>query len=344
MLGLLLPSLLLFLFGAFTLLGVRPDLVINQSVFIAVGCLIYLLIKKIGTQFFRINASFFYWFFTVLLLTTFFIGIEAKGSKRWIDLYLFNFQASEFFKVFFILFFADFFSKNRLYGDQAKAFIKSLLIAAVPIFVIFKQPDLATALTYIFIYLILLLFSKVPKVYLLNFSIFALFILPSFFLFLKDYQKARIMGFLNPHLDQQGTSYNMTQAIIAVGSGQFFGKGLGAGTQSALHFLPENHTDFAFSALVEQFGFLGGTVVIGLYCLIAYNLVKKLITFFYERGEEGKFKFLFTLGFLAFFVFQVLVNIGMNVGLLPIAGIALPLISYGGSALVTWMVGLALLP
>ncbi len=342
--GIALPSLLLFIFGAFTLLGVKPELFFNQIIFFVIGIGLYFFIKKMGSHFFRINVGFFYWFFIILLVATFLIGIEAKGSKRWIDLIFFNFQASEFFKVFFLLYFADYFSKNRLYGDQFQAFLKSLLIAGVPIFIIFKQPDLATALTFICMYVVLLLFSKVPKAYIINVAIVTMFILPLFFFLLKDYQKARIVGFLNPHVDQLGTSYNMTQAIIAVGSGQFFGKGLGAGTQSGLHFLPENHTDFAFSSLVEQFGFVGGGIVILLYGLLAYNFIKKIITYFYDRSEEGRFKFLFTLGFFTFFVFQVLVNIGMNVGLLPIAGITLPLISYGGSSLVTWAIGLALLP
>ncbi len=344
MFAIYLSSFLLFIFGTFTLLGIKSNLLVSQIIFFIISIGVFFAVRKLGNHFFRFNSNFLYWVFVGLLVLTYIIGVEAKGSRRWIDLYFFNFQVSEFFKIFFILRLADFFSINRLYAQQLKAFVRSLLLAAIPILIIFKQPDLATALTFIFIYVVLVFFSKIPKVYLINFAVLVFFILPLLFLTLKDYQKARIVGFMNPHVDQRGASYNMNQAIIAVGSGQFFGKGLGAGTQSGLHFLPENHTDFAFSSLVEQFGFVAGAVVILLYGIIAHNLIKKIVTYFYERNEEGRYKFLFTLGFFAYFIFQVLVNVGMNVGLLPIAGITLPLISYGGSSLVTWMIGLALLP
>jgi len=236
--GLLICSGLLFLFGLFTLLGIKSSFFVTQLVFFAVGIALFIFAKRLYLHFFKLNARFFYWFFVALLVLTFIIGIEAKGSRRWIDLYFFNFQASEFFKVFFILYFANYFSKNRLYEAQFPAFLRSLVIAGIPILIIFKQPDLATALTYIFMYTAILIFSQVPKTYLLKFTVAVTLILPLLFFSLRDYQKARIVGFLNPHLERLSTSYNMTQAIIAVGSGQLLGKGLGAGTQSELHFLP----------------------------------------------------------------------------------------------------------
>jgi rod shape determining protein RodA len=168
-------------------------------------------------------------------------------------------------------------------------------------------------------------------------------ILPLGTFFLKDYQKQRLSSFFSSQVNQQSTSYNMTQAIISIGSGKFLGRGLGLGTQSQLYFLPENHTDFAFSALVEQFGFVGGGAVLILFGVTAGVLIKRLIDFYYQKDEESQFKFNFILGFLAFFIFQIFINIGMNLGMLPIAGITLPLISYGGSSLITWMIGLGFL-
>lgn len=344
MLGIYLPSLLLFLFGLFSLLGIRHELVINHLIFFAVGLIIFFVIKAIGFQFFRLNAKFFYWLFVILLIVTFIVGIEVKGSRRWISFFFFNFQASEFFKIFFVVFMADFLAKPRMYTQQLRAFLESLGYVAFPALIIFKQPDLATALTFVFIYGITIFFSTIPKKYIFSFLLIAVLVIPLGFFSLHDYQKARIIGFFNPQVDTKGTSYNVTQAIIAVGSGQFFGKGLGLGTQSELHFLPENHTDFAFASLIEQFGFVGGSVIIVLYVVLGYSLVKKIVKYFYQKDDEGRYKFFYTLGFFAFFIFQVLINIGMNLGLTPIAGITLPLISYGGSSLVTWMVGLAMLP
>lgn len=287
--------------------------------------------------------NFFYWLFIFLLIITFIIGIEVKGSRRWIDLYFFNFQPSEFFKIFFILFLADFFTKHRQNIKDFSIFLKSLGYLILPLLIIFKQPDLGNAMVLFFIYVIVVLFSGTPKKYLLSSFLTLLLIIPIGWPALKDYQRNRITSFLNPEIDQQGINYNMAQAIITVGSGKFLGRGLGYGTQSKLFFLPENHTDFAFSSLVEQFGFLGGICILVLYFVISTGLIKKLALLFQSTDEDILFKRLFMLGFFAYFVFQVFINIGMNLGLLPITGVALPLISYGGSSLVSFMLGLALI-
>jgi len=166
-------------------------------------------------------------------------------------------------------------------------------------------------------------------------------VIPLGFTLLHNYQKARIFSFLNPEFDQQGTAYNMIQSVITVGSGKFLGRGLGLGTQSRLFFLPENHTDFAFASLVEQFGFVGGGLVIICYIIIFIILAKRLVALFYDKESDLKKAFLYTLGFTSYFTFQVIINIGMNLGIMPITGIALPIISYGGSSIVAAMIGLA---
>ncbi len=336
-------SLLLYIFGLLNLFGIEKEFFFKQLLFVGIGLIPFFFIRKIGLDFFRLNAKLFYWVFIIIMLLTYIIGFEAKGSRRWIDLYFFNFQASEFFKIFFVLFIADYFSRHRTAISQLPMYAKSILYFILPAFIIFRQPDFTTAAVFAFIFLVMSFFSKIPKRYFLYTALVGVLVLPLGIFFLKDYQKQRITSFFSTHVHEENTSYNMTQALISVGSGGFFGKGLGVGTQSQLYFLPENHTDFAFSALVEQFGFFGGGIIIVLLGVIAFVLIKKLVDFYYQKDEDGQFKFFFVLGFLAFFIFQIFVNIGMNLGLLPIAGIALPLISYGGSSLMTWMIGLAFL-
>ncbi len=136
----------------------------------------------------------------------------------------------------------------------------------------------------------------------------------------------------------------MIQSVVTIGSGKLLGRGLGLGTQSRLYFLPENHTDFAFGSLVEQFGFFGGGLVLIFYGVIIFLIASRAVKFYFQKDEEGKKKFLFCLGMLSYVVFQVFINIGMNLGLLPVAGVALPFISYGGSSLVSFLIGFALIP
>lgn len=338
----LFSAFLLNIFALFNLLGIRNDLMQIQIIFLFISLVIFILARKLGLNFFRSNAKFFYWLFIFILVITYIIGIEVKGSKRWIDLYFFNFQPSEFFKIFFVVFLADYFTRHKKTISEFSTFLKSLGYLFIPLLIVFKQPDLGNAMVLLFIYGVVVLFSGIPKRYLLYSALILFMVLPVGWFTLKDYQKNRITSFVNPEIDQQGINYNMTQAVITVGSGNFLGRGLGYGTQSKLFFLPENHTDFAFSSLIEQFGFLGGFLILFFYFIISLGLIRKLIIHFQSVDEDSLFKRLLILGFFSYFIFQVFVNIGMNLGLLPIAGIALPLISYGGSSLVSFMLGLAL--
>ena len=169
-------------------------------------------------------------------------------------------------------------------------------------------------------------------------------LLPITWMAMHDYQKARILSFMNPELDSSGTSYNMVQANIAVGSGNLFGKGLGLGKQSQLSFLPEYHTDFAFSSLVEQFGFVGGFIVIILYIIFFLSVFMRMFRHMNRRDYDEQYSFYYLLGFSVMMIVQTAVNIGMNLGIVPIAGITLPFISYGGSSMITFMIAMALIP
>lgn len=341
----LLPTILLATFGILNLFGIESSLFTNQLANFLVGLFIFFFIKKKGVRFLRNHTFLFYWLLVVSLILTYFSGIESKGARRWLDLYFIGFQPSEFLKVIFILFFANFFTKYFHRLNNFSTFMLSLVYFAVPFVLVLKQPDLGSALIFVFIYFLLLLFSNLSKKYWLYLVFILILTLPINWLFLRDYQKQRIISFINHEVDQQGTSYNMVQSMIAVGSGKFLGRGLGLGTQSRLYFLPENHTDFAFASLIEQFGFFGGFIVIILYLVLSFLITRRLLTFIpYERDEDNRFNFLFTLGFLGLLTYQVFINIGMNLGIIPIAGIGLPFISYGGSSVIAFLALLALVP
>lgn len=342
----LLPTLILAVFGLFNLAGIKPFLLQNQLIFVGVATAAFFVIRLIGMQFFRINSYLVYGVFIVLFILTLIIGTEVNGSKRWINLYVFNFQTSEFFKIFYILILSDFLARMHRHLKEFPVFLLILASFILPAFLIFLQPDLETAMFLAIIFMSITLFSAVPKNYLVSLVGLVILLMPVAWLFLAEYQKNRIMSFINPQLDPQGTAYNMTQAIITIGSGQFTGRGLGEGKQATLYFLPENHTDFAFASLVEQFGFIGGVTVIILFLILAVMLIMKIhhhMLNLRSNNEHNRFLFYFSIGFFTYFIFQVFVNIGMNLGILPISGTALPLISYGGSSMVTWMVGLAFL-
>jgi len=339
----LIPSIFISIFSLFNLFGINQSLFLKQLLFLGVSYIGFFVVKSIGFNFFKINSKFFYWLFVIILIVTFIVGIEVKGSKRWLDLYFFNFQASEFFKLFFIFYLSEFLSEKNFFENNLLYFLKSILIFIPPIFIIFKQPDLGNASVFIFIYLTLILFSKIPKKILASFFLLISLLLPFSWFFLKNYQKNRILSFFSPHLDTQGTAYNMIQAVITIGSGRFFGRGLGLGTQSRLFFLPENTTDFAYASLVEQFGFFGGFLLIIFFGIIIYVLIKKILKYFSKNDRDSQQRYLFYIGILIYFVTQIFVNIGMNMGLLPIAGVALPLVSYGGSSALAFLITLALL-
>lgn len=340
----IISSVFLSIFGLFNLFGLNQELFFRQFIYLILGFLGYYFIKSIGPHFFRINAKFFYWLFIGILLITFIVGLEIRGSRRWLNFYFFNFQGSEFFKVFFILFLAEILTIKNILANSFINFIKIFLFFLLPFIVIFKQPDLGNAMVYFFIFITLIMFSAVQKKYLGYLSGLIIFLTPLGWFLMKDYQKARILSFISPNLDTQGTAYNMIQAVITIGSGMFFGRGLGLSTQSRLFFLPENTTDFAFASLVEQFGFFGGFFVLIFFTLILVHLVRRTIHFYYQKNEDGQKKFLYCLGILTYFASQTIVNLGMNMGIMPVTGIALPFISYGGSSAMAILLGLAVLP
>lgn len=330
----------LSVFSLFNLFGINNALLFHQLASFLIGFVFLFIVYKLGLNFFKLNSHFFYFLGLILLLLTFFFSQEIRGSKRWLDFYFFKFQPSEFLKPFFIIYLADAFSNEwskPIFTVDFNKILVSFLFFLLPTIVIFKQPDLGNTAIYVVIYFSVLFFIGTPIRYFSYFFLFLFISSPLLWKILADYQRYRILSFINPHLDPKGISYNLIQSIITVGSGGFFGRGLGLGTQSRFSFLPENHTDFVFASLVEQFGFVGGIIIIFLYGVIIFQLIKKIFA-----HQKESFVFLFLIGVVLFLISQIFINIGMNFGILPITGVPLPLVSYGGASIVSTMIILGL--
>ena len=308
-------------------------LAIAQTIFSAVGLGLFFLLRNIDYRFLGSVIKPLYIIILGLLVITFILGIETRGSVRWIPIGPFNLQPSEFAKPLIILLLADFWSKN--YASWKNIF-KSFLIISPIYLLVFRQPDLGTTLTLLFTWFGILIVSQISFFKLLSVVIGGISIIPIIWFNLHSYQKERIFSFISPQQDPQGIGFHVIQSTIAVGSGQFFGRGLGRGTQSRLQFLPEFRTDFIFAFIAEELGFIGSIIVLSLYAFL-FVLGFKIL-----NNIEDRFGELIVVGVFSLLFFQIFVNVGMNIGLLPITGITLPLLSYGGSSLITTLILLGL--
>ena len=324
--------ILLLSIGILVIYSSSASLAVQQLIFAAVGIIFFIFISQINYSEAANIVKGAYLFIIFLLVFVLFLGFETRGSIRWIPLGVINIQPSEFAKPVMILLLGSFWLKNK---PNWVNILKSILIILPVILLVFKQPDLGTTLTILAIWLGVLFASRISYKKILTVLIFISLLLPLFWFTLHDYQKQRITSFLSPERDPLGFGYNLIQSTIAVGSGQFLGRGLGYGTQSRLQFLPEYRTDFIYATIAEEFGFLGAALILGLYAfLIGYC--------FKVAGSSDYLGSLLVTGVAVMLIFQVIVNIGMNIGLLPITGITLPLISYGGSSLIATMISLGL--
>lgn len=322
-------------FGAFNMFGIRPDLLGNFMLFLMVGWTVFIAMLRTKTPLLEQNYKSLYVLFIGLFIATMIFGADIRGSKRWISVLSFRFQTSEFFKPVFLIVMASVLSSANRFTPRKMIIVSSLFL--LPMLFIFLQPDLGSTLLYTAAFLTMFYYSGLSTKLTFRVGMISVAMMPVLWFFMKEYQKARIIGFMNPDVDPQGLTYNIKQSIISIGSGQMAGKGLGLGTQSRYQFLPEFHTDFAFASLVEQFGFIGGFVVLLLYAIVLFKLVHKIF-----HLKENGFAYLYLIGAVAFFTLEILINIGMNMGLMPVTGIALPLISYGGSSIVSTMLMLGL--
>jgi len=272
--------------------------------------------------------------FLVLLLL---FGGERFGAKRWFSLGPFSFQPSEFIKLTVIFALASLLENRREKKGSISNFVLAILLTLPAFLFIFLQPDLGTSVVLVPILFAILFISGERIKYLLSVIMMAVCALPFAWHFLKDYQKSRLMVFINPNIDPLGAGYTIIQSKIAVGSGGLFGKGWLGGTQSHLRFLPERHTDFIFSVVGEEWGFIGGSILLLLYMIIIGRGLKIIANI---EDVAGK---VIATGIITLIAFQVIVNISMTIGFMPVVGLPLPAISYGGSNTIVTLMGIGLL-
>jgi len=283
------------------------------------------------------SAYLIYFIFLILLIGVNFFGVTSSGSQRWLNLFFVNIQPSELMKIGLIIFLCRYYHRVPSHDvNRIKYLIQPLLAMSIPMWLIINQPDLGTS--------ILIAGGSIAVMYLaglrLKYFLYSLFFMitlaPVVISFLKPYQKLRILTFLNPDRDPLGAGYQIIQSKIAVGSGGIFGKGFLKGSQSYLDYLPEKHTDFVFTLFSEEFGFVGSALLLILYVLIIYRII---LIGHDSRNSFGK---LFCYSFAAAFFLYVIVNMSMVLGLLPIVGAPLPILSYGGSSMLAIMCGLGI--
>jgi rod shape determining protein RodA len=340
-------------FGLWAISGVthddvpgKPDYyVVRQAVFVAVGLVGFLAAILIDPAFYRRYKRPLYVGTLLLMLVVFAGGTVARGSKRWIDLSFFRFQPSEFGKLLFVLFLAGFLADRGKRIGEFRTVLSAVGLAALPVGLVFLEPDLGTALVYVFalgavlfiagtrwLHLTLLLLVTVVA------SMAVLWWLPaSGNHVLKPYQQKRITGFLHPSSDPQGATYNIRQSETAVGAGGARGRGVKGATQTNLNYLPEHATDFVFASFAEQRGFFGAGLLLLLYLFVVWRGLKVV-----TRARDA-FSAIAAAGIVAAFLFQIFVNAGMTIGIAPITGIPLPMVSVGGSSMVANLLALGVL-
>lgn len=309
---------------------------IRQLVWVLTGFAVLFGVPFIGYRpFFSVSYP-FYVITLVLLVMVDFFGQKHLGAQRWLSLGPIAIQPSEFAKLGTLLAVVNFLGGRYPWEGQVKTVTVAVALLALPFMLVVKQPDLGTALLFIPMSLIILFLWGVRKRFFIAvFSALALAI-PLGWEFLKEYQKKRIWVFLDPNRDPLGSGYTALQSKIAVGSGGLWGKGYLAGTQAQLHFVPEHHTDFIFCVIGEEWGFAGALLVLGLYGFLFHSIFMVM-----QHTTDVKAKMLCG-GVLALLLAHVVINIGMTFGMMPIAGLPLPLISYGGSSFVMTCIALGL--
>jgi rod shape determining protein RodA len=309
----------------------------SHAIRFGVFFIFFILISFINIRFWNDYSLLIYASLVILLILTKFFGVQSQGSRRWLNLFVFNLQPSEIMKIGIILFLSNYYHKISTNDvNKLKYLLFPLFVMTIPFLLVVTQPDLGTA--------ILIFFSGAIITWLagVRWKIFAyltgllIILAPIAISFLKPYQKSRILTFLNPDADPLGAGYQIIQSKIAVGSGGLTGKGFLNGSQAYLNYLPEKHTDFIFTLFSEEFGFMGSALIILLYAIIIYRITRiGMLT-------RSIFAKLYCFGFAsAFFVF-VAVNMAMVLGLLPIVGAPLPILSYGGSSMLAIMLGLGI--
>lgn len=310
----------------------------RQMLWVVIGLILALIILTVDYHILFDIAPILYGIGIILLIYLLIWGQVTANVKSWIRIGGFQFQPSEFMKVFTALMVARYFDSNdRAYLDL-RSFLTVMGIIGLPVGLIIVQPDFGTAASFFPLIAVAMFFGGIrPRIWMAMILVVAIALPTAWAMFLKPYQKERIMIFLNPERDPLGSGYQVTQAKIAIGSGGIHGKGFRHGTQGKFGFVPEHHTDFIFAVLGEEWGFVGVIVVLGLYL---YLVVQALTFAKHARDRGGTF---LIICLIMFVVFHVLINVSMQIGILPTTGIPLPLISYGGSSTMMFFMAIGLI-
>ncbi len=296
-----------------------------------------IILSFINIKYWHALSYLFYITVLGLLIWASLYGVTASGSKRWINLYFINLQPSEFMKIAIIVCFAKYYHRVQITNvNKILNILFPFTILVIPIFLVVSQPDLGTSVLIAISGIIVLWLAGINIKYFVFSSLLFVVSAPFVISFLKPYQKLRILTFFNPDRDPLGAGYQIIQSKIAVGSGGIYGKGFLKGTQGYLEFLPEKHTDFIFTLFSEEFGFIGSVILLIIYAVLIYRTIK--------IGTESRSFFgrLFCYGFASSIFVYVAVNMCMVLGLLPIVGSPLPIMSYGGSSMLATMIGFSI--
>ncbi|MCX7846086.1 MAG: rod shape-determining protein RodA [Dictyoglomaceae bacterium] len=311
----------------------------RQLIAFFIGLILFFLILSFPYRALERLWIFIYVINLILLIGVFFFGRETLGAQRWYSIFGFSFQPSELSKLFIILSLSGYFCEAKRKRDNLGIidFLFASILLILTVLSIFLQPDLGTAiiigLTGFFLYFL----SGIPKRYIIKTLLAFILLIPFFWVFLKPYQQKRVITFLNPYKDPLGSGYQILQGLIAVGSGKILGKGWLSGQQTHLNLIPEQHTDFIFTVIGEEFGFIGGLILLLLYYLLFYYSWKIYVNI------NDKFGKMIVGGILFSWLIQTFVNIGMVLGLLPVVGVPLPFVSFARTSLITNLMMLALL-
>ena len=298
---------------------------------------LFLVLSFVQTKVWHHIGYIFYFVILFMLFWALYFGVTASGSQRWISLYVFNLQPSELMKIAIIISFAKFYHRTKsMEVNRIKNVVQPLVTLTIPIFLVIAQPDLGTAILIAGTGISVMWLSGLKLKYFVYSFLILMVTAPFAISLLKPYQKLRVLTFFNPDRDPLGAGYQIIQSKIAVGSGGLTGKGFLKGTQSYLEFLPEKHTDFIFTLFSEEFGFVGSIFLLILYIILIYRII---LIGFKSRNYFGK---LYCFGFASAIFIYVMVNMSMVLGILPIVGSPLPIMSYGGSSMLATMIGLSI--
>ncbi len=330
------------LFSILNMYGIKGfgPILAKQIIFVIIGLGTMILLSFFNYRYLK-NYSFpvlFLYFFSIFLLLLTFYSRSVRGINAWIVLGQFTFEPAELAKLMLIVLMAKYFSQRHVHVNQFKHILISGIYYGIPVLIILVHPDLGSAIIFSLIWISILVAVGINKRHFFLLAILALIISYSSWMFvLKPYQKDRLLTFVNPNNDPRGSGYNLIQSKIAIGSGFWFGNGLGKGSQTTLGFLPESHNDFVFAATAEQFGFVGVGLVVSAILFIIYRILA------IGRGIISNFGKIFSVGIAVFILSHAIIGASVNIGLMPVTGIPFPFLSYGGSYFISIMSGLGIL-